>query len=138
MREAVSFVRTGDGAAIVHADCVRIHSHSNSDRHELYRSPEEIAAARALDPLPRLRRLLIEGGAFTEEEIAEVEARNQRAYEEAVDRAKKAPDPVPGSVFDFVTPEPWVPRETASRRSPSRPPRPTPRRCRSCRRSTRR
>ena len=109
MREAVSFVRTGDGAAIVHADCVRIHSHSNSDRHELYRSPEEIAAARALDPLPRLRRLLIEGGAFTEEEIAEVEARNQRAYEEAVDRAKKAPDPVPGSVFDFVTPEPWVP-----------------------------
>lgn len=109
MREAVSFVKTGDGAAVVHADCVRIHSHSNSDRHELYRSPDEIAAARALDPLPLLRRLLIEGGAFTEEEIAEIEARNQRAYEEAADRAKKAPDPKPESVFDFVTPEPWTP-----------------------------
>src|SRR5262249_2123119 len=45
MREAVEYVRTGAGCAIVHAKCVRIHSHSNSDRHELYRSPDELAAA---------------------------------------------------------------------------------------------
>ena len=109
MREAVAFVKSGAGAAIVHADCVRIHSHSNSDRHELYRSPDEINAAKALDPLPRLRRLLIEGGAFSEEEISEIEERNQKAYEDAADRAKKAPDPRPGSVADFVTPDPWVP-----------------------------
>ncbi len=109
MREAVAFVKSGAGAAIVHADCVRIHSHSNSDRHELYRSPDEINAAKALDPLPRLRRLLIEGGAFSEEEISEIEERNQKAYEDAADRAKKAPDPKPGSVAHFVTPDPWVP-----------------------------
>ena len=36
---------------IVHARCVRMHSHSNSDKHELYRSPEEIAEAVAQDPL---------------------------------------------------------------------------------------
>ncbi|MGE5345483.1 MAG: thiamine pyrophosphate-dependent enzyme, partial [Acidithiobacillales bacterium] len=109
LREAVDFVKSGDGAAIVHADCVRIHSHSNSDRHELYRSAEELAAAAALDPLPRLRRLLIEGGAFSEGEIAEIEARNRKAYEDAVDRARKAPDPKPESIFDFVTPAAWVP-----------------------------
>ena len=37
---------------------VRIHSHSNSDRQELYRTPEELAAARAADPaapLPQAR-----------------------------------------------------------------------------------
>ncbi|MFI5182331.1 MAG: thiamine pyrophosphate-dependent enzyme [Thermoanaerobaculia bacterium] len=109
MREAVAFVGTGAGAAIVHADCVRIHSHSNSDRHELYRSAEELAAAKARDPLPKLRRLLIEGGAFSEEEIAEVETRNQKAYDDATDRARKAPDPKPESIFDFVVPAPWVP-----------------------------
>ncbi|HEX7252132.1 MAG TPA: thiamine pyrophosphate-dependent dehydrogenase E1 component subunit alpha, partial [Thermoanaerobaculia bacterium] len=38
MREAIEFVKSGAGAAMVHARCVRIHSHSNSDRHELYRS----------------------------------------------------------------------------------------------------
>ena len=43
------------GAAIVHATCVRIHSHSNSDRQELYRTPEELAEAHAADPLPRFR-----------------------------------------------------------------------------------
>ena len=62
MREAVAFVRSGAGGAMVHARCVRIHSHSNSDRHELYRTPEELEAAREADPLPRFRKLLLETG----------------------------------------------------------------------------
>ncbi|HEX7528840.1 MAG TPA: thiamine pyrophosphate-dependent dehydrogenase E1 component subunit alpha, partial [Thermoanaerobaculia bacterium] len=73
LREAVAYVKSGAGCAMVHAECVRIHSHSNSDRHELYRSPEELAAARALDPLARLRRSLVEGGAFSEAEIVAIE-----------------------------------------------------------------
>jgi 2-oxoisovalerate dehydrogenase E1 component len=111
MREAVEFVSTGAGCAIVHATCVRIHSHSNSDRHELYRSPEELEAARVADPLPRFRRTLIENGLVNEEEIAAIETRNQRIYEEAADRAKTAPDPDPSSIHDFVEPEPWVPKD---------------------------
>jgi 2-oxoisovalerate dehydrogenase E1 component len=109
MREAVLYVKSGAGCALVHAECVRINSHSNSDRHELYRTPEELAAAKALDPLPRLRRTLVEGGAFTEDEIAEIEASNVRLYDDAADRCRKAPDPDPASIFDFVSPEPWVP-----------------------------
>jgi 2-oxoisovalerate dehydrogenase E1 component len=109
MREAVLFAKSGAGCALVHAECVRIGSHSNSDRHELYRSPEELAAARALDPLPRLRRTLIEGGAFIEEEIAEIEASNARLYDEAAERCRKAPDPDPATILNHVMPEPWVP-----------------------------
>ncbi|HYV42356.1 MAG TPA: transketolase C-terminal domain-containing protein, partial [Thermoanaerobaculia bacterium] len=111
MREAVEFVRGGAGCAMVHATCVRIHSHSNSDRHELYRTPEELEAARAADPLPRFRRTLIENGLVNEEEIAAIEARNQQIYDEAADRAKTAPDPDPASIHDFVEPEPWVPKD---------------------------
>jgi len=108
MREAVAYVRSGEGCAIVYAPVVRIHSHSNSDRHELYRSPEELAAARAADPLPRFRRTLIENGLLSEEEIASIEAHNQQTYEEAADRTRNAADPDPRSIFDYVSPEPWT------------------------------
>ena len=30
---------------LIHADCVRIHSHSNSDKHELYRDEKELLEA---------------------------------------------------------------------------------------------
>jgi 2-oxoisovalerate dehydrogenase E1 component len=109
MREAVEFVRSGAGCAMVHATVVRIHSHSNSDRHELYRSPEELEAARAKDPLPRFRRALMENGWVSEEELAGIEAQNQKTYDEAADRARTAPDPTPESIFEHVVPEPWVP-----------------------------
>ena len=111
MREAVEFVRSGAGCAMVHATCVRIHSHSNSDRHELYRTPEELEAARAADPLPRFRRTLIDNGLVNEEEIAAIEARNQQIYEAAADRARAAPDPDPASIHDFLEPEPWTPKD---------------------------
>jgi 2-oxoisovalerate dehydrogenase E1 component len=107
MREAVEYVRTGAGCALVHATCVRIHSHSNSDRHELYRSPEELAAARAADPLPRFRRTLLENGLLTEEDLASIEAHNVQTYDAAAQLAKAAPDPTPDSIYEFVSPEPW-------------------------------
>lgn len=109
MREAVEYVRTGAGCALVHATCVRIHSHSNSDRHELYRSPEELAAARTADPLPRFRRTLLQNGLLTEEDLASIEAQNAQTYETAAERAKTAPDPTPDSIFEFVSPEAWSP-----------------------------
>jgi 2-oxoisovalerate dehydrogenase E1 component len=109
MREAIEFVKSGAGAAMVHARCVRIHSHSNSDRHELYRTPEELEAAQKADPLPRFRRTLIENGLLTEEEIAAIETQNQQTYDQAADKAKASPDPTPDSIFEYVTPEPWAP-----------------------------
>ncbi len=109
MREAVAFARSGAGAAIVHARCVRIHSHSNSDRQELYRAPDELAAARAADPLPRFRKLLSDTGLLSEEDLSAIEAGNDRIYEESSDRARKAPEPDPSTIFQSLVPEPWHP-----------------------------
>lgn len=108
LREAVAFVRSGAGCAMVHARCVRIHSHSNSDRQELYRTPEELEAARAADPVPRFRKLLLDTGLVVEEELGAIEQQNAKEYEEAADRAKAAPDPDPTTIHEFVRPEPWV------------------------------
>ncbi len=109
VREAVDYVRSGAGAAMVHATVVRIHSHSNSDRHELYRTPEELAAARAADPLPRFRRALVENGLVPVADLEAIEAHNEQTYEEASDRAKQAADPDPATIFDYVVPDPWKP-----------------------------
>lgn len=107
MDEALAFVRTGEGPAIVYAHCVRIGSHSNSDKHELYRSPEELAEARAQDPLPRFRAHCLAHG-VSEAELAAIEAQNLADYNAASDAALKAPDPDPASITQFVLPEAWV------------------------------
>ncbi len=117
MREAVRWARDGRGAALVHASCVRIGPHSNSDRHELYRSPEELAAARAADPLPRFRAQLLEAHGFTERELTGIEEENRRTYEEAADRARHAPDPDPSTILRHVVPEPWSPPPGAAESS---------------------
>ncbi len=109
MREAVAYVRTGAGPAMVHARVVRIHSHSNSDRQDLYRTPEELAAARDADPLPRFRKLLLDTGLITEEELRAIEAQNEKTYEEASEHARQAPEPDPATIFEHVTPAPWQP-----------------------------
>ena len=109
MREAVEYIRSGAGCAMIHATCVRIHSHSNSDRHELYRTPEELEAARAADPLPRFRRTLAENGLINEEELAAIETRNQQIYEAAADGPHRSePDPRPVRFVALVrTPPDW-------------------------------
>jgi len=111
MREAVAYVRSGRGCALVHAACVRIGSHSNSDRQDLYRSPDELAAARAADPLPRFRRRVLDDGLLTEADLREIEAANAGEYERAAGRVRAAPDPDPASIFTHLVPEPWAPAD---------------------------
>jgi 2-oxoisovalerate dehydrogenase E1 component len=112
MDERLAYVRTGSGPAIVHAECVRLGPHSNSDRHESYRSEEELAEARAKDPLLRFRAYLLQEGLISEEELKAIEAENKKAVDAAAQRAEAAPTPDPKSVYNFVSPEPFQTEET--------------------------
>ncbi len=107
MEETQAYIRTGKGPAMVYASCVRIGSHSNSDRHELYRDDAERAEAKAKDPLPRFRAFCLEHG-LTEDELKAIETDNQARYLAAHDLAMAAPNPDPASIHDFVIPEGWV------------------------------
>ncbi|MDD0852257.1 thiamine pyrophosphate-dependent enzyme [Halobacteriovorax sp. GB3] len=87
---------------IVHAHCVRIGSHSNSDKHELYRDEKEREDVKKQDPLVAFRKTLIKEGIFTEAELDEIDAAKKKELLEAHTLAMKAPNPTPESIYDFV------------------------------------
>lgn len=93
---------------MVQANCVRIHSHSNSDRHELYRSEDERNYVQEYDPLAKYKRMLIRYGRFTADELDTIEIGAKNELKEAHKLAMKAPDPDPNTYLDFVLPDPHV------------------------------
>jgi 2-oxoisovalerate dehydrogenase E1 component len=107
MSEARRIIREEDGPVIVQANCVRLHSHSNSDRHDLYRSEAERTYVQEYDPFVKFRRLLVRYKRFTEEELDEMDKEALLEVKAAHKVAMKAPDPTPESIFDFVLPEPY-------------------------------
>lgn len=102
MDEAMDYVRTGKGPALVHAQCVRLGPHSNSDKQESYRSDQEISEVATQDPLPRFRAYILEKGLLSEKELSEIEAENKRLVSEAAARGEAAPTPDPNSIYDFA------------------------------------
>ena len=107
MTEAKEFIEQNDMPAIVQANCVRIHSHSNSDRHELYRDDYEMNYVQEYDPLAIFRRMLIRYERLTEKEIEAIEEEAKEIVKKAHKAAIKAADPAPESIYDFVNPEPY-------------------------------
>ena len=93
---------------IVHANCTRIHSHSNSDAHELYRDDSERHCVRLSDPMERFRVQLIHSKKFTEDELKNLDKEAKKSISAAHKKALVAPNPDPKTIFDFVTPEPYV------------------------------
>jgi 2-oxoisovalerate dehydrogenase E1 component len=90
---------------------VRIHSHSNSDKHEWYRDEKELAEAKAQDPFVRFRKELLGGKIFSENELTLIDAEQKAQILEAHTRAMKAPDPDPASIYDFIIPDPYIPQK---------------------------
>lgn len=108
MQEAKEYALSGAGPVLVHADCDRIGSHSNSDNHELYRPVEDIEAMQQRDPLPRYRAMLLAHNFLSEQEIVAIEEENKRLMFEAADKVEPMPDPAPESYTEFLLPEPII------------------------------
>lgn len=108
MAEAKRIALEESKPVILQANCVRMHSHSNSDDHLLYRNDAERNYVQEYDPLAKFRRMLIRYNRFTEDEILEIEESAKVELKAAHKAALAAPDPSPESIFDFVLPEPYV------------------------------
>ncbi len=107
MTEAKKWTLENQQPCIVQANCIRIHSHSNSDRHDLYRNDIELGNVQESDPLLKFKRLLVRYERFTEEEIKAIEVKAKEEVKMAHKTALASPDPDPASIYDFVLPEPY-------------------------------
>lgn len=105
MRRATDHVHNGNGPVLVHAFCERIHAHSNSDRHELYRSPEELAQVRTFDPYERLRLHLLTVEDVEEVTLLAIEEENKTLVEEAATKAEASPEPDTKTATLYVFPD---------------------------------
>jgi 2-oxoisovalerate dehydrogenase E1 component len=107
MAEAKKHVLQTSEPVILQANCVRMESHSNSDRHELYRSENERSYVKDYDPLAKFRRMLIRYSRFSDEELIAVEEAAMAIVKDAHRKALAAPDPDPASIFNFLMPKPY-------------------------------
>jgi 2-oxoisovalerate dehydrogenase E1 component len=102
MHEAKKHVIEQGEPVIVQANCIRIGSHSNSDRHELYRNDYELNYVREYDPLAKYRRMLLRYERFSEEELKSIEEHAATEVKVAHKQALSAPAPSPESIHDFL------------------------------------
>jgi len=106
MQQAKEYALSGAGPAMVHADCDRIGSHSNSDPHNLYRPQEEIDELMQRDPLQQFRFIILERGLASEAELQAIEKANQEIIFRAADIGEAAPAANGDSWSEFIVPEP--------------------------------
>lgn len=111
MEEAKQHAIEKQEPVIVHASVTRMGSHSNSDRHELYRDDQELEQAKRLDPLLRFREQLIRNKKLSEKQLDELDKEVKELVSKAHKAGIKAPDPKPESIYDFVLPEPYKPEK---------------------------
>jgi pyruvate dehydrogenase E1 component alpha subunit len=105
--EAVSRARAGDGPSLIEAKTYRYMEHAEG-LHIVanYRTPEEIARWRELDPVTTFRDRLVEQAVLTEEQAEEVAEQVRMEVEEAVEFARQSPFPEPEEAFEglYTTP----------------------------------
>jgi len=91
-REALDFVRAGNGPMLLECDTYRYRGHSMADS-GAYRSSLEVQELKARDPVRNFQKRALEQGWVSEEELAAIEKEAQRTVEDAVRFAAESPEP---------------------------------------------
>ncbi|MFQ5739326.1 MAG: transketolase C-terminal domain-containing protein [Acidobacteriota bacterium] len=100
IKDAVDFVRGGQGAALLRLQVPRLAGHSGQDN-QAYKSRTLIEEERARDPLGRLRHYLVPAE-ISEQGWEELELRAKEEVEKALQRALKRPEPDVSTVRRYV------------------------------------
>ena len=101
-KEAVDYMRAGNGPAFVHGHVIRPYSHSLSDDEKLYRPDSERQQEVERDPITRFQLFLIREGILDEKGVDNLEKDVDAEIQEASDRAVAAAPPEAGSYVKYV------------------------------------
>lgn len=102
-REALERLRSGGGLTLLECITWRHHQHYIHDDN-VYKDPADQALwlSDEMDPLPRFEKRILEEGAATAEELAEVRERAAAEIAAAVAYGKESPYPDTASIFECV------------------------------------
>jgi pyruvate dehydrogenase E1 component alpha subunit len=105
-RQAVAKLRTGAGPVFLECMTYRWREHVgpmyDHEQNRTYRSRDELEAWTARCPISRSRDRLISTGAASADHLDALQQCIEAEVEHDVERARKAPWPVPSSLFDFT------------------------------------
>ena len=102
VRRAAARCRAGQGPVLLEASTYRYYGHSLSDPRVEYRTREEEAAWRAIDPLVTFERQLLEAGVADAATIAALKVRAGERNARAAVRAAQGTDPDPAEVLRYL------------------------------------
>jgi 2-oxoisovalerate dehydrogenase E1 component len=102
-RSAIDHIRAGKGPVCLVADVVRLLPHSSSDDHSKYRTPDELEADRAIDPIQRMQAALVDSGVLTDDEAEAMREEVRVEVDEAAKWAQEQADPAPETATTHVT-----------------------------------
>ena len=110
MEKAVQRARNGEGPTVVHADVIRLQSHSISDNQAKYRKPAEIESDRELDPLALLHEALVDRGYSSDDEIDSWHKEISSEVNAAAETVEAEDDIDPESWNEHIlkNPTPWI------------------------------
>ncbi|MDG5470741.1 thiamine pyrophosphate-dependent dehydrogenase E1 component subunit alpha [Jeotgalibacillus sp. ET6] len=102
VKEAAERARRGEGPTLVETVSYRLTAHSSDDDDRAYRSPDEVAKAKSLDPIITFGAYLKEAGVMDDQKEKEINDRIMKEVNEATDYAEKAPYAEPESALKYV------------------------------------
>lgn len=109
VKKAADKARTGGGPTFIEAVTYRYGSHTTADDHTRYREesePEEWRTQR--DPIDRLKKTLIERGAWSEEQDTALWEEVDKVVQKSIDEMQAAPPVDHNRIFDYAYAElPW-------------------------------
>jgi 2-oxoisovalerate dehydrogenase E1 component len=100
--EAVRRARSGGGPTLIEGKTYRTRAHSEGMRDTGYRTPEEVNAWKARDPITRFRKHLLEAEEAGEQELVAIETEIQALIEDAAEFARNSPWPDPKTATEHV------------------------------------
>lgn len=100
--EAVQYVRSGFGPLILEMETYRYRGHSMSDPAK-YRTKEEVEEMKGQrDPIERTRRLVLETGKFSEDDLKKIEKEVKTIVNESAEFAQQSPEPDPAELWTDI------------------------------------
>ncbi|HYK71565.1 MAG TPA: thiamine pyrophosphate-dependent dehydrogenase E1 component subunit alpha [Pseudoneobacillus sp.] len=102
VKEAADRGRRGEGPTLVETVSYRLTAHSSDDDDRAYREQDEVAEAKAKDPIITFAAYLKEVGVLTDESQKEINDRIMKIVNEATDYAENAPYADPEYALKYV------------------------------------